>query len=929
MDAQPQRLLQAQPLLMLLDGHAMVHRAWHAIQRPLTVRATGQEVRGVYGFAQMLRKAMEDFQPTHLAIAFDLPTPTFRHAQFEAYKAQRPQMAPELAEQFPHVRRLMEAFQVPIYEMDGLEADDLLGALSRQAEAEGIDVLIMTGDTDVLQLVSPRVRVVLQYRMGEQLLFDEIRVRERYGGLTPAQMIDLKALRGDPSDNIPGIPGVGEKTAVRLLLEFGTVRAIYDNLDRVPEKQRALLEAHRGVAFLGLDLVALRRDAPVRLDLETSRWGRYRRADVVEFLRELEFFSLVKWVPAGESDDGQEAAIPVAPTGETVQLDYTTVTDEEALATLVGELTASSGFAFDVETAPLDPRDRRIDPLRSDLVGLSFATAPGRAWYVPVGHLEGLQLSRERVLERLGPVLRDAALPKVAHKANYDVTLLTNLGVEVGNVAFDTMLAAHLLGHKAIGLKNLALDLLGVEMTPIDELIGSGRKQVTFAHVPVEGAAAYSCADADMTYRLWQVLAKDLEREGLAPLFKDVEMPLAPVLVEMQVTGIKLDSAQLAQMGDELGTRLAELEEATYASVGHRFNMNSPSQLGELLFGELRLHEKMEGMGRPKRTRTGAYSTDAAILDSLRDGHEVVNLVLENRQLAKLKSTYVDALPVLVNPRTGRVHTSYNQAGSVTGRVSSNDPNLQNIPTRTDLGRRIRTAFIPGERGWLLLAADYSQIELRVLAHLSQDPALLDAFHQDLDIHASTAAQVYGVPMDAVTADQRRIAKVLNFGVIYGVSGWGISHQTGLSMEEGRQFIASYFERYQGAADYRDRTVQQAREQGYVQTMLGRRRATPEIHSSNPAIRQATQREAVNMPIQGTAAEIMKLAMVRVRNRMGEMGLRSRMLLQVHDELIFEAPAEEIEALKGLVLEEMPRALDMDVPLKVTVKTGASWGELE
>ena len=599
MDAQPQRLLQAQPLLMLLDGHAMVHRAWHAIQRPLTVRATGQEVRGVYGFAQMLRKAMEDFQPTHLAIAFDLPTPTFRHAQFEAYKAQRPQMAPELAEQFPHVRRLMEAFQVPIYEMDGLEADDLLGALSRQAEAEGVDVLILTGDTDVLQLVSPRVRVVLQYRMGEQLLFDEIRVRERYGGLTPAQMIDLKALRGDPSDNIPGIPGVGEKTAVRLLLEFGTVRAIYDNLDRVPEKQRALLEAHRGVAFLGLDLVALRRDAPVRLDLETSRWGRYRRADVVEFLRELEFFSLVKWVPAGESDDGQEAAIPVAPTGETVQLDYTTVTDEEGLATLVGELTASSGFAFDVETAPLDPRDRRIDPLRSDLVGLSFATAPGRAWYVPVGHLEGPQLSRERVLERLGPVLRDAALPKVAHKANYDVTLLTNLGVEVGNVAFDTMLAAHLLGHKAIGLKNLALDLLGVEMTPIDELIGSGRKQVTFAHVPVEGAAAYSCADADMTYRLWQVLAKDLEREGLAHLFRDVEMPLAPVLVEMQVTGIKLDSAQLAQMGDELGTRLAELEEATYASVGHRFNMNSPSQLGELLFGELRLHEKMEGMGRP------------------------------------------------------------------------------------------------------------------------------------------------------------------------------------------------------------------------------------------------------------------------------------------------------------------------------------------
>ncbi len=914
---------------MLLDGHAMVHRAWHAIQRPLTVRATGQEVRGVYGFTHMLRKAVEDFEPTHLAIAFDLPTPTFRHAKFEAYKAHRPEMAPELAQQFPHVRRLMETLQVPIFEMDGLEADDLLGALSRQAEAEDVDVLILTGDTDVLQLVSPRVRVVLQYRMGEQLVFDQVRVRERYGGLTPAQLIDLKALRGDPSDNIPGIPGVGEKTAVRLLQQFGSVPAIYDNLDSVPDKQRALLETNRDAAFLGLDLVTLRRDAPVRLDLETSRWGRYRRADVVEFLRGLEFFSLVNWVPPGESDDAQEAATPAAPTADAVPLAYTTVTDEESLDALVRELTASSGFTFDVETAPFDPKDRRIDPLRSDLVGLSFATAPGRAWYVPVGHVEGPQLPRDRVLERLAPVLGDAALPKAAHKANYDVTLLANLGVQVANVAFDTLLAAHLLGHKAIGLKNLALDLLGVEMTPIDELIGSGRKQVTFAQTSIESAAGYSCADADMTFRLWQMLAKDLEREGLAQLFSDVEMPLAPVLVEMQVAGIKLDSLLLAQMGDELGTRLAELEEAAYASVGHRFNMNSPSQLGELLFGELRLHEKMEGMGRPKKTRTGAYSTDAAILDTLRDVHEVVNLVLENRQLAKLKSTYVDALPVLVNPRTGRVHTSYNQAGSVTGRVSSNDPNLQNIPTRTDLGHRIRTAFIPGEPGWLLLAADYSQIELRVLAHLSQDPALLDAFRQDHDIHAATAAQVYDVPMDEVTADQRRIAKVLNFGVIYGVSGWGIANQTGLSIEEGREFIASYFERYQGAADYRDRTVTQAREQGYVRTMLGRRRATPEIHSSNPAIRQATQREAVNMPIQGTAAEIMKLAMVRVRNRMAQMGLRSRMLLQVHDELIFEAPADEVEALKGLVLDEMPRALELAVPLKVMVKTGASWGELE
>ena len=926
----PQMPLQEQPLLMLLDGHAMVHRAWYAIQNPLTVRATGQDVRGVYGFAQMLRKAYEDFRPTHMAITFDTPAPTFRHTLFEAYKAQRPEMAPELHQQFPFVRRLMEVQRIPIFELDGYEADDLLGTLSAQAEAQGVETLILTGDTDILQLVSPQVRVILQYRIAEQLVFNETRVRERYGGLTPQQLIHLKALRGDPSDNIPGVPGVGEKTAIRLLQEFGSIGDIYENLDKLPDRQRALMEEHRDRAFQGLQLITIVRDAPVKLDLEASRWGQYSRREVVEFLRELEFRSLVNWVPEGELDGvGDESVAAVAE--EAVEVAYQTVTDASALEALARELTASSGFTFDVETAPLDPQSKMVDPMRSSLVGLSFATAPGRAWYVPVGHVEGEQLGLDVALERLKPLMEDPELPKAAHNGNYDMTVFGNHGVTVRGLAFDTMLASHLLGRKALGLKSLALDLLGIEMTPITDLIGTGRNQTTMAQVPVEKAAPYAAADADMTYRLWTMLAEDLRSEGFEKLLTEVEMPLVPVLVDMQITGIKLDVPLLEKMGSALGERLAQLETETYKAVGHRFNMNSPAQLGELLFGELKLHEQIEGMGRPRRTKTGAYSTDASVLEFLaqQGAHPVVGHVLENRQLTKLKSTYVDALPVLVSPHTGRVHTSYNQAGSVTGRVSSNDPNLQNIPIRTELGRQIRVAFVPGEQDWLLLAADYSQIELRVLAHLSQDAALLEAFHQDLDIHGATAAQVFGVPLDGVTADQRRIAKVLNFGVIYGVSAFGISQQTELSVEEGRQFIESYFARYPGAAEYVERTKRQAREQGYVETLLGRRRAIPEIHFSNPNIRQGAEREAINMPVQGTAAEVMKLAMVNLSRRMEAEGLQSRMLLQVHDELIFEAPSQEVEPLKGLVLEVMPSAMELAVPLKVTVKVGANWGELE
>ena len=924
------------PLLVLLDGHAMVHRAFHAIQNPLTLRRTGEEVRGVYGFTQMLLRAIETLRPTHLILTFDHPSPTFRHEMFEEYKAQRPSMPEELSNQFPHIRRLMEALRVPIMELESFEADDLLGTLSLQAAEQGLDSVIITGDTDTLQLVGPRTRVLLQYSTAKQTLYGETEVKERYGGLTPDQVIDFKAICGDTSDNIPGVPGVGPKTASKLLLDFGDIPGIYDHLDELPARQSALFAEHRDRVFQGRTLVTIVRDAPVTLDLDDARWGTYNRAEVIDVLKDLEFFSTINRIPGGESDgpvESQSAERPQA--APAVETDYRTVRDAAALDELVKALAASDGFAFDTETAPDGLDVKGVQPMRSNLVGLSFATAAGLAWYVPIGHTEAGQLPQEQVLEALRPALEDPELPKAAHNANYDLTVLAHHGVRMQGFAFDTMLAAHLLGHKAIGLKNMSLDMLGIEMTPISDLIGSGRAQTTMDRVPVDQAAPYASADADMTYRLWVMLHERLDEEGLLDYFTGMEVPLLPIVVDMQVTGVALDVDMMHKMADALGQRVAQLEVDAYESLGHRFNLGSPKQLGEVLFDELKLGELSE-IGKPKKTKTGGYSTDAAALEALRGVHPLVDTVLEHRQLTKLKSTYVDALPTLINPKTGRLHTTYNQAGSVTGRFSSNDPNLQNIPIRTDLGRQIRVAFLPNQDGWLLLAADYSQIELRVLAHLSQDPGLLEAFREDQDIHSATAAQVYGVGMDQVTADMRRIAKVLNFGIIYGLSAFGISQQTELTVEEGRTFIESYLGRYPLVKEYIDGTKQMARDEGYVETLLGRRRYTPEIASSNPAIRQAAEREAINMPVQGTAAEALKLAMLGVAPEMAARGLRSNLLLQVHDELIFETPPDEIEEMKSLLLDVMPRAMEwapkpveFAVPLKVATKSGANWGELE
>ena len=915
----PMLMPRDKPLLMIIDGHALVHRSWNAIRvrQHLSVTKTGEDITAVFGFTNSFLKAIQEWNPTHCAIAFDLPAPTFRHLKYKDYKAQRPETPPELRSQFQRIRELMQAFDVPIFEMEGYEADDVIGTLCREAEEQKIEAIILTGDTDTFQLVSPWVRVALHHNIQERNVYDENAVRARYGGLTSAQQPDLKALKGDQSDNIPGVRGVGEKTAIKLVSEFGSLEGIYENLDKVnPPKLQELLLAHRDQAFQGKDLTTIVRDVPIELNLEACRFWSYKRKDVVDFLRELEFSQIIPRVPDPDSSSPTlEDGLVTTPVDSPTSLDYQSVDSREKLENMIEELSSSSGFCLDTETTS-------TDPMRAELVGLSFSVTPGQAWYVPVGHAEGPQLPCDEVLAKIRPLLESPQTSITAHNGNYDLMVLANYGIKPTNFSFDTMIAAHLLGRRGVGLKNLALELLQVEMTPIKDLIGAGSKQITMAQVPVEKAMPYACADADMTGRLRRIVEEDLRREGLLEMFSTVEMALVPLLVIMQRNGIALDAGMLHEMSRNLNQQLKQLEADAYDVVGHIFNINSPQQLSDLLFNELQLT-------KTKRTKTG-YSTDANSLEFLKGMHPVIEKIQEYRQLSKLKSTYVDSLPELVIPGTGRIHTSYNQTGSATGRVSSSDPNLQNIPIRTELGRQVRKAFVAENApGWTLLAADYSQIELRVTAHLSQDEGLLDAFRRGEDIHSATASLMYEVPIDQVTADMRRIAKVLNFGVIYGLSPYGISQQTEFSPDQGQKFIDTYFSGYPGIQRYVEDTKEQVRTTGYVTTMLGRRRHIPEINASNYSVRQAAERAAVNMPIQGGAADIMKLAMIKMHRSMADSGLRSRMLLQVHDELVFEVPVDEVETLKEMVYREMPNAMELSVPLKVDLKMGYNWGDLE
>jgi len=902
------------PLLVLLDGNALVHRAFHALP-PLTVSKTGETVGAVYGFALMLLKAINELKPTHYAIAFDTKAPTFRHQMFDQYKAQRPPTPDELVNQLGRVRQLVEAFHMPIFELDGYEADDVLGTLSHQASEQSIDTIIVTGDADAMQLVSPQVRVLYprpRGRFSDTMLYDEAAVSQKYG-IKPEHITDFKALKGDPSDNIPGVPGIGEKTAVKLIQQFGSIEEIYAHIDEVaPDKLQALLRENEAIARQSKELATIVTQTPVTLDLDDCQLSRYDRHRVAELFRELEFFSLLPKLPETEAV-APEATAQVE-IKESPRRDYHTINTTPALDEFMGRLSATKSLAFDLETTSLNA-------MSAQLVGISLSPTPGEAYYIPVGHVgfgQVEQLPLEQVIDRLKPPLEDATLAKLAHNGKYDMTVLAEYGVTVNNLTFDTMVAAYLLSEKSLGLKALAFSRLGIEMTPITALIGSGAKKLSMSQVEVAQAADYSCADADITGQLTELLGTELHRQGLWQLFAEVEMPLVPVLIHMERNGVALNTELLRQMAHRLGEQLLKLEAEIYNNVGHQFNINSPQQLGSILFEELKL---------PAQKRKGSYSTGASVLEELRGTHPIIEFILDYRQLAKLKSTYIDALPSLINPKTGRVHTSFNQTRTATGRLSSSDPNLQNIPVRGELGKQIRKSFItPADS--CLLGGDYSQIDLRVLAHLSQDQGLLDAFNRDEDIHAATAAQLFGVDASQVTGDMRRVAKTVNFGVIYGMSEYGLVQATELSREEATQFITAYFGKYPGVKQYLESTRQQARDKGYVQTLLGRRRSIPEINSPNRQIREAAERMAINMPVQGTSADIIKVAMINLYREMGKRQLKSKMLLQVHDELLFEVPAEELEEIRQLVPKVMSTALELSVSLKVDIKSGHNWGEM-
>ncbi|MDI3328574.1 MAG: DNA polymerase I [Alicyclobacillaceae bacterium] len=889
---------QTKEKLLLIDGNSVLYRAFFAL--PLLSNAEGQHTNAVYGFTMMLLKLLQEERPTHAAVAFDSGKATFRHQLYPAYKGTREKTPDELSEQFPLVREVLRAMGIAVLEREGYEADDLIGTVCRQAEEDGIDVLVVSGDKDLLQLVSPSVTAVLTRKgITETDRYDPEAVRARFG-LEPAQIVDLKGLMGDSSDNIPGVPGVGEKTAAKLLQEHGSLEGVYDHLDAISgSKLRERLLANREQALMSKRLAEIRRDVPVNASWRDLQWTPGSREAVRRIFQQLAFRSLLDKIPPvfSEEGDGEGDARPLDGAGDPggsragaalPQAEIRPWSDWSA-----EQWAGECGLFLDLDG------HYQFGHLRG--VALSDGE---RAWYLPcpageAGWREGLG----RLLERTGrPVLYDLKAWAVA---------AAELGLPGPTGAFDVLLAAYLAnpsdGHPE--LSAVIKQHLGIELPPVAGRGAPGGEE------RARLCAMYAAAMVKVRPRLERALAE----AGLCSLYLDLELPLSLVLARMERSGVRVDAARLRSIGEEFSADLDRLEKEIYAIAGVSFNLNSPKQLAEILFDKL-------GLPPLKKTKTG-YSTGADVLEKLAPYHEIVGKILDYRQLMKLQSTYVEGLLKMIRPETGKIHTCFQQAVTATGRLSSTDPNLQNIPVRMEQGRRLRQAFIPSEAGWKILSADYSQIELRVLAHFSKDPGLMQAFREDLDIHARTAAEVFEVPLDRVTPQMRRQAKAVNFGIVYGISDYGLSQNLGIPRKEAAQFIERYFSKFPRVKSFMEEMVERARRDGYVTTLLGRRRYVPDIRAANYNARAFAERTAMNTPIQGSAADIIKRAMVDVDHRMRRNGYRARMLLQVHDELVFEVPEDEVEALTALVRESMESAVPLEVPLKVDIHVGDNWYE--
>ena len=925
------------PILYLLDGHGLAYRAYFALTAGGTRTGTfqtssGETTAGVYGFTSILLRIFEQEHPDYLAVVFDKGK-TFRHDLFADYKGTRAKMPDDLRSQVERMREIVDAFNIPRLERENYEADDVLGSVARwAAEEKGLDVKIITGDKDLLQLVTNRVIVNLA---GSKLsdakdYFPEDVVAKL--GVPPDKVVDYKALCGDSSDNIPGVRGIGAKTAVKLLDEFGSLDGIFAHLDDISGRPKSALEGSKDIAYLSQKLAKIVTDLNITLDLEQAKIDHFDPKAVEDLFRELEFRSLMshlnvlvkKMKPVVAQGEQLDLFAPETSTataeGSPSEIKMILVDTPKALSDLVSVLQDADRIAFDTETTD-------IDAMRAKLVGISLAVKPDVGYYIPLGHQTGLQLDTDEVLKALAKPMTNPRIEKVGHNLKYDYLILKRFGLMVSPLSFDTMIAEWLINPSSrnLGLKSLAWVRLGYEMTQIDTLIGKGRNQKTMDNVSIADAAKYAAADAAICLQLLPQLQEELQQHEAQKLFSTMEMPLIPILAAMEEAGIKLDVTFFEHFSKELEARLGEIESQIQGAAGYEFNLNSPQQLSEALFDKLGL----EPPDRARKTASGFYSTAADVLEAISKQHPVVEWILEYRELEKLRSTYVDSLPEQINPATGRVHTSFNQTGTVTGRIASSDPNLQNIPTRTEIGRRVRNGFI-AEKGWRLLAVDYSQIELRIVAHMAKDEAMLAAFRAGQDIHATTAAAVHGIKLEDVTPEMRRHAKAINFGLIYGMSPYGLTNATDLTLAEAENFIETYFKKFPGVKKYLDGIRKQAAEQGYVETLLGRRRYFPNLErGASYAVRQREEREAINAPIQGTAADIIKLAMLKLPEALGKENLSAKMLLQVHDELMFEVPEGELQVTTKLVQTVMENAFKLAIPLSTEAKAGKSWGEME
>ena len=906
--------------LFLIDGSAIFYRSYFAFIRNPLINSKGENTSATYGFLNTIFKIIEDELPQYLAIIFDTREPTFRHKIYEEYKATRERMPEEMAASFPRLVDALQTLQFTILEKVGFEADDLIATIARRYGSRNLQVLIVSGDKDLAQLVTADINIYVPAKSNQEPLqiLDAKGIKEKYGVL-PEQIQDWLALMGDKSDNIPGIPGIGEKTASTLINQYQSLENIYNRVDSIEKKSiQEKIIVHKELALLSRKLVTLDQDVKLDIELSDLKLKKWDQHQVEVLLKDMEFGRLLtRAAQANELLGGTD--IPTTKIISTAKVRYHKINTEQDLADLMVRWRKVDHFVFDVETDSLDT-------FVAMLAGIAICFTEDEAYYIVLNHPDS-RLSEKEVLQQIGPFFTNPKIKKIGQNIKFDTMVLRQHGIQISNLYFDTMLASYLINSTSNqhSLDNLAHEYLDYKMISIEEVIGSGKNQKKMTELASDLVYEYACEDADITMKLKNIFAPKLKELDLENLFYTIEMPLVPVLIDMEEQGVKLDLALLAALSKKIQKELLELERSIYRYAGEEFNINSPQQLGLLLFDKLEIHKSL-AMRKPQRTKTGQYATSEQVLERYQK-HELPKTILEYRKLFKLKSTYVDALPDLIHPKTGRVHTSYNQAVAATGRLSSVNPNLQNIPIRTEIGREMRRAFIPADNKSLLLSADYSQIELRIVAHLAGDKKMKQSFIDDLDIHAATAAQIFAVPLEEVNADQRRKAKEINFGIIYGMSKYGLANRLDISVEEAERFMINYFATYPSIQEFMRRTIEEAGKKGYVTTIMGRIRYMPQIRSANRQLREFAERTSINTPIQGSAADLIKKAMIDIQQAIAVKKLNSRMILQVHDELVFEVPKTEKDIITTLVKKKMETAFKLDLPLKVDVGIGQNWLE--